>query len=74
MIDGFATAPTPVDNSAGVIAMSRLADRLAAMAPSAAAVSLTSPLALGAGQNSTDHVRFVTRRTSQSRTASWKKH
>jgi len=44
MIDNFATAPAPVDNSAGVIAMSRLADRLAAVAPSAAAASLASPL------------------------------
>jgi len=32
MIDNFTTAPAPVDNSAAVIAMSRLADRLAAVA------------------------------------------
>jgi hypothetical protein len=65
MRDSFAAAPAPVDNSAGVIAMSRLADRSAAVAPSAAAASLASLLALGAGQISIDRViRFVTRRAS----------
>jgi putative oxidoreductase len=36
MIDSIATAPAPVDNTAGVKAMSRLADRLLAAAPPSA--------------------------------------
>ena len=46
MTDTFATAPAPVDNTAGVRAMSRLADRLAAVAPPQAAASLSAPSAL----------------------------
>jgi putative oxidoreductase len=36
MIDNIASAPAPVDNTAGVKAMSRLADRLLAAAPASA--------------------------------------
>jgi putative oxidoreductase len=46
MTDTFAIAPAPVDNTAGVRAMSRLADRLAAVAPPPMAASLTAPSAL----------------------------
>jgi putative oxidoreductase len=43
MTDSIATAPGPVDNMAGVAAMARLADRLAAVAPPPLAASLTAP-------------------------------
>jgi putative oxidoreductase len=43
MTDSIATAPAPVDNTAGVRAMSRLADRLVAAAPPPVAASLASP-------------------------------
>jgi len=46
MTDTFATPPAPVDNITGVRAMSRLADRLTAVAPPAVAASLTAPPAL----------------------------
>lgn len=42
MIDSSANAP-PVDKAAGVLAMSRLADRLMAVAPSAGVTNLASP-------------------------------
>jgi putative oxidoreductase len=42
MIDSIAAAPAPVDNTAGVRAMSRLADRLLAVAPPPALASLAS--------------------------------
>jgi putative oxidoreductase len=44
MTDSFATARRPVDNAAGEMAMSRLADRLAAMAPPQTVLELTNPL------------------------------
>ncbi|MGH6726749.1 MAG: DoxX family protein [Pseudolabrys sp.] len=43
MIDSIATAPAPAGNTAGVTAMSRLAERLTAVAPTAATASLASP-------------------------------
>jgi len=43
MTDTFASASAPVDNRAGVAAMSRLADRLVAVTPPPAAASLASP-------------------------------
>jgi putative oxidoreductase len=46
MTDTFTTAPAPVDNTAGVRAMSRLADRLAAVAPPPAPANLAAPSAL----------------------------
>ena len=44
MTDSFATAHRPVHNSSGERAMSRLADRLAAMAPPPTVLELTDPL------------------------------
>jgi putative oxidoreductase len=43
MIDSIATAPVPAGKTAGVTAMSRLADRLTAVAPPAAATNLAPP-------------------------------
>jgi hypothetical protein len=42
MTDNFATAARPLDNGSGEVAMSRLADRLAAMAPPPASASFAS--------------------------------
>jgi putative oxidoreductase len=42
MIDDIAIAPAPVDKSAGVAAMARLADRLTAVTPPPSAASLAS--------------------------------
>jgi putative oxidoreductase len=42
MTDYLATAPRPLDNAAGEVAMSRLADRLLAMAPPGAAANLAA--------------------------------
>jgi putative oxidoreductase len=44
MTETFATAPGAVDNTQGVAAMSRLADRLAAVAPPAPVLELTRPM------------------------------
>jgi putative oxidoreductase len=43
MTNNLATASAPVDNSSGAAAMSRLADRLVALAPPRAAASLAMP-------------------------------
>ncbi len=43
MIDSIATAPAAAGKTAGVTAMSRLAERLTAVAPSAAAANVASP-------------------------------
>lgn len=45
MLDRTAVTPAPVDNAAGVAAMSRLADRLLAAVPPPVAASLASPVA-----------------------------
>jgi len=45
MIDSIATAPAPAGKTAGVTAMSRLAERLTAVAPTAATANVASPAA-----------------------------
>jgi putative oxidoreductase len=43
MSEAFATAPGPVDNNPGVVALSRLTERIATLVPPASAASFTRP-------------------------------